>query len=90
MKFSDLLTNSSSIFEEHAGVQSVETPYAIIAENKKAEEIIRAEGYKIKLVTKTAFGTQIDLAKKYDEEDIRKVLKDFNIKFKNNSLFIVD
>jgi len=57
---------------------------------KKPEEILRSAGIKIKLVTPTSFGTQIDFAKKYDDEEIEEVLKDFSIKIKNKSVFIVD
>lgn len=58
-------------------------------EEKKPEEILRRDGFKIKLITKTAFGVQIDLAKKYDEEDLEKSLKDYTIKIKEKSVFIV-
>ena len=65
----------------------------IIIEKAKAElpdDVLRAAGFKIKLITPTAFGTQIDLAKRYKEEDIRTALDGFNIKIKNQSVFIVD
>ena len=54
------------------------------------EEILRKEGYKIKLITGTAFGTQISLSKKYDQDKIKEILKNFTIKFKGNELFIVE
>jgi len=54
------------------------------------EDILRKGGYKIKLVTKTAFGTQFDLAKTYPEEEITQTLKDFNIKIRGKSVFIVN
>lgn len=57
---------------------------------QKPEEVLRRAGFKIKLVTSTSFGTQIDFAKKYDEDDVKAALKGFNIKIKNKSVFIVD
>lgn len=57
---------------------------------KTPEEILRKAGFKIKLVAPTKFGTQIDFAKKYEEEKIKEVLSDFNVKFDNKSIFVVD
>lgn len=67
-----------------------ESKTSAIQEAKKPEEILRGAGFKIKLVTPTSFGTQIDFAKKYDAEEIKDLLKDFTIKIKNKSVFIVD
>jgi hypothetical protein len=61
-----------------------------INEEKKPEEILRGANKKIRLVTPTAFGTQIDFAKKYDDNEIKEILKDFTIKIKQKSVFIVD
>ena len=58
-------------------------------EEETPESILRRAGYKIKLVTRTSFGVQIDFAKKYDEKEIEKTLSDFSIKIKNNSVFII-
>lgn len=57
---------------------------------KTPEELLRKAGFKIKLVAPTKFGTQIDFAKKYEEEKIKEVLSDFNVKFDNKSIFVVD
>lgn len=54
------------------------------------EDLLRANGLKIKLVTPTAFGIQVDFFKKYDEELVKNILKDYNIKLKNKSIFIVN
>ena len=61
-----------------------------IEEAQKPEEILRGAGYKIRLVTPTSFGTQIDFAKLYNPNEITKMLKDFQIKIKDKSVFIVD
>ena len=63
---------------------------ATIEEAQKPEEILRGAGYKIRLVTPTSFGTQIDFAKLYNPSEITKILKDFQIKIKDKSVFIVD
>ncbi len=54
------------------------------------EKILRSHGFKIKLVAPTKFGTQVDFAKKYEEEDIKKVLKGYTLKFDGKSVFIID
>ena len=54
------------------------------------EDLLRAAGFKIKLVTSTSFGTQIDLAKHYDPVEITDVLTEFKIKIKGQSIFIVE
>lgn len=59
-------------------------------ETKKPEEVLRGAGLKIKLITPTSFGTQIDFAKQYDPKEIENVLTGFNIKLKNKSVFIVN
>lgn len=53
------------------------------------EKLLRDAGFKIKLITPTSFGTQIDFAKEYDSKEIENILKNFSIKFKNKSVFIV-
>lgn len=67
-------------------------PVVDVSEARKGEpeEILRKKGYKIKLVNPTAFGTQIDFAKKYDDEELEKDLKDFNVKIKDKSVFIIE
>jgi len=61
-----------------------------VNEAKKPEELLRKGGFKIKLITPTSFGTQIEFAKTYPKEELEDVLKDFNIKIKNKSVFIID
>lgn len=58
-------------------------------EAEKPEDILRRAGFKIKLVTPTSFGTQIDFAKEYEEKLIKDVLPDLTLKFKNKSVFII-
>lgn len=60
-----------------------------VNEAPKAEDVLRSAGYKIRLITPTSFGTQIDLAKSYNPSEITKVLSDFQIKIKEKSVFIV-
>jgi len=72
-------------------VESTKSTKKSVHEAKdKPEELLRTNGLKIKMVTPTSFGIQIDFAKKYDEEEIKDILSDFNIKIKNKSVFIVD
>ncbi len=85
MKFTDMLQTKETFQFE---VQRSEE--LLLEVDKTPEEILRAGGYKIKLVTGTAFGTQVDFAKKYTDEEIEKILKNFKIKIKGKSVFIVD
>ena len=92
MKFSDLLKNDkqdSDIPKKNSQIL-VESTKNDLNEAKEPSEILRGAGKKIKLITPTSFGTQIDFAKKYEDEEIKDLLKDFTIKIKNKSVFIVD
>jgi len=59
-------------------------------QEEKPEDLLRGAGFKIKLVTPTSFGTQIDLAKVYDEDELKELLSNFDIKIKGKSLFVVN
>ncbi len=61
-----------------------------LTESKSAEDLLRAGGMKIKLVTDTKFGKQVDFAKHYEQEDIEKLLKNYTLKFDDKSVFIID
>jgi hypothetical protein len=91
MSFLEILKNGKDkeSFEQPQG-SICESEITVEAKEKKPEEILRGAGYKIRLVTPTSFGTQIDFAKKYDEKEIEDLLKDFTIKIKGKSAFIVD
>ena len=80
MKYTDMLVENVKPKMKKVPLEEALTP----------EEILRSKDFKIKLVTGTAFGTQIEFAKKYPDEELQKVLKDFKIKIKNKSVFIVD
>jgi len=90
MRFLDLLTDETitEVSEEVLAVPPKKEAIVLV-EEKKPEELLRRADLKIKLVTPTSFGTQIEFAKQYSKEDIEKVLKDFNIKIKNKSVFII-
>ena len=88
MRFTDLLNTNTK--QENIEESFVEQKPSIVESNEKPEELLRKAGFKIKLVTKTSFGVQIDFAKMYEKEDIEKTLKDFNIKIKDKSVFVVD
>lgn len=75
MKYIDMLAKKETVIIE--------------SEKNDAEELLRSWGFKIKLVTKTAFGTQIDFAKRYENEKVEEILKDFDIKIKEKSVFII-
>ena len=94
MKFTDILHTDGV-----AGYASSSTSARSALNTKKPldeaipqspEDLLRAAGFKIKLVTSTSFGTQIDLAKHYDPVEITDVLNEFKIKIKGQSIFIVE
>lgn len=94
MKFTDILRTDGV-----AGYASSSTSARSALNTKKPldetiaqspEDLLRAAGFKIKLVTSTSFGTQIDLAKHYDPVEITDVLNEFKIKIKGQSIFIVE
>jgi len=86
MKYIDLLKNNA-ISEQAEEVIPTEE---IVEKIQSPEELLRDAGFKIKLVTPTSFGTQIDFSKKYKDGEIKDLLKEFTTKIKNKSVFIVD
>lgn len=56
--------------------------------SQSPEDVLRNADIKIKNIIPTNFGTEIILAKRYDENDIKKILAKFNIKIKQNSVFV--
>lgn len=73
-------------------VENTEIKKEVIIDNKKekVEDILRNNGFKIKSVLITSFGKQIDFAKKYPDDEIKSVLKNFNLKIKDKSIFIIE
>ena len=88
MSFLNVL--KSTKIKELTEEKLIESDKSIEEAQKKPEEVLRGAGFKIKLVTPTSFGTQIDFAKQYDPKEIEKALTGFTIKLKNKSVFIVD
>lgn len=84
--FMEVLKKTSSKTDQDHGHGTM------VLENRQArpETVLRDAGFKIKLVTPTSFGTQVDFAKKYDPAEIEDLLKDFEIKIKGSSVFIVE
>lgn len=87
MGFLSLLKNSNVQHKEEP--KKITKPQPVVTEAKGAADVLRSAGYKIKLVTPTSFGTQIDFAKLYDPSELEKVLSGFQIKIKDKSVFIV-
>jgi len=66
-------------------------------DSNTAEKLLRNAGFKIKLVTPTSFGTQIEFFKQYDADELKKILStngttstdDITIKIKGKSVFII-
>ena len=98
MKFTDILRTddvagrSSTVTSSTTSARSALNTKKLLDETiaKSPEDLLRAAGFKIKLVTSTSFGTQIDLAKRYDPVEITGVLPEFKIKIKGQSIFIVE
>lgn len=80
MKYKDFFISTENIQESLDMVN--------ISESYKPEDLLRNNNIKIKLITVTSFGIQIDLAKKYSEDLIKETLKNFKIKIKGNSIFV--
>lgn len=53
-----------------------------------ASEHLRSLGYRLKMETRTQFGTQIDLSKKYPERDLKRDLKGYNFEIDGDKIFI--
>jgi hypothetical protein len=90
MAFVDMLKSKINDKPQQTSKQIEESSPVKIEEAQKPEEVLRGAGYKIRLVTPTSFGTQIDFAKSYNPDDVTKVLSSFQVKIKGKSVFIVD
>jgi hypothetical protein len=90
MSFMDVLKREHVQKAPVQNQEQVKAPIVEAKETKKPEEVLRGAGFKIKLITPTSFGTQIDFAKQYDPKEIENILIGFNIKLKNKSVFIVN
>jgi len=53
------------------------------------EKILRKEGFKIKSVYGTKFGTEFIMFKKFNEEEVQELLKKYTLKFDGKSIFVV-
>ena len=51
-------------------------------------DILRSNGFKIKSITPTNFGIEIQLAKSFDKKIVMDLLSSFNINIKKNFIFI--
>lgn len=90
MKFANLLKKKEKKEEIPVSNAKQEVNRLLLEEKKSPEQILRENGIKIKLVTRTSFGIQIDFAKKYEHEIIEKLLASYTIKLKDKSVFIVE
>jgi hypothetical protein len=52
------------------------------------EDILIKHNIKIKSKFETKFGTEFQLAKKYDEDNIRHILNGYKVTFDGNSIFV--
>lgn len=84
MKFSDMLVKE---VKQEALVEVQQEPKG---KQLNPEEVLRDAKFKIKLITPTSFGTQIEFAKQYETDELDAVLKGFNYKIKGKSVFIID
>ena len=91
MKFTDLLKDDKNV-EDTSEDKATNSKNEVLEESEKKEpqEVLRGAGFKIKMITPTAFGTQIDFAKRYDADDIKDILSDYTIKIKDKSVFIIN
>jgi len=58
------------------------------AEISDAEGVLISKNIKIKSKFETKFGTEFKLAKKYSEQEIKKVLHDYRVTFDEDSIFV--
>ena len=52
------------------------------------EDVLLKHNIKIKSKFETKFGTEFKLAKKYDDKKIRDILKNYNVAFSDDSIFV--
>lgn len=85
MSFIDKFTEQKEAFS----ISVVRDTQDTINENYLgAQKVLRGLGYKIKLETRTKFGVQIDLAKRYPENQLKKDLKGFDFEIQDDVVFV--
>lgn len=89
MKYIDLVKSTELIETKSQVLLEKEEKTKDTKNTITPESLLRQNNFKIKIVTPTSFGVQIDFAKKYKEEEIKAVLKDYNIKIKDKAVFII-
>jgi len=89
MSFIKMLKKDELITEAVADVKEPiqKTP---LKKEESPVDVLRRANFKIKLVTPTSFGIQVEFAKQYDDAQIEKALSNYNIKIKNKSVFIMN
>ncbi len=88
MNFSSLLESKATGVSEP--VKCTKAPKIVEGVKESPKDLLRGAGFKIKTVTPTSFGVEIEFATKYPDQDIEDVLQDFTIKLKGRSVFVVD
>lgn len=84
--------NFRNLFEstEETFVTKQKSTVAVqITEEKEPEEVLKAANIKIKSKFGTKFGTEFILAKEYPQNELEKVLTDFNVKYDGKSIFVM-
>lgn len=81
-KYRDINSNHFNKISNHKDIQVVES---VVDE---AESVLIKNNIKIKNTFKTKFGTEFVLSKKYQEKELRDILKGFTITIVDNSVFV--
>jgi len=76
------VTNNNNTLKENVLLTDTE-----LNENEY-ENVLLKNNIKIKSKFETKFGTEFKLAKKYDEDDIKKILKNYKVSFDDDSIFV--
>jgi hypothetical protein len=82
MSFKDIFKETGETFDIQVIKEDTDLNYF------DAPNLLREKGYRIKLETPTFFGTQIDLAKEYDIDQLKKDLEGFSVQIDGNKIFV--
>lgn len=89
--FKELISNTSIITKivESKVTKKIdnEDKLSVINENEY-EDVLIKNHIKIKSKFETKFGTEFKLAKKYNNDDIQKILKNYKVSFDGDSIFV--
>jgi len=88
--FKELISTplKSTIYKTLKDVDNIVEKEDVELNENEYEDVLLKNNIKIKSKLETKFGTEFKLAKKYDQDDIKDILKKYKVSFDGDSIFV--